>query len=340
MNSSPSSQKLYPINWFSELTNRQYKGCLKVSSQTTVWQLYLDGGKLIFATNSNEPFKRLERHLAPHLASVHRASLEQWKLQFATSSSSPGNADYQVICWYVQQNYLPVDRAALVIQEIAKEVIASLLVCQEGNYGLSELETLDNFPKFCTLDLLALARICQEPITASSKFSTASNASVRGSGVATPEPQISPSRSQTGANLLSRESPPRTPVPSPQGSSRVYTIACIDDNPSIVRVIRNYLDDERFSVLSIDDPVKALMQIVRNKPDLILLDVQMPKLDGYELCSMLRRHPLFKNLPIIMVTGNTGFIDRAKAKLVRASDYLTKPFTKSDLNEIVLKHLP
>ncbi|MGB5897054.1 MAG: response regulator, partial [Geitlerinemataceae cyanobacterium] len=64
-----------------------------------------------------------------------------------------------------------------------------------------------------------------------------------------------------------------------------------------------------------------------------------PKLDGYELCSMLRRHPLFKKIPIIMVTGNTGFIDRAKAKLVRASDYLTKPFTKSALNEMVLKHL-
>jgi twitching motility two-component system response regulator PilG len=89
----------------------------------------------------------------------------------------------------------------------------------------------------------------------------------------------------------------------------------------------------------IDNPVKALMEIIRNKPDLILLDVTMPNLDGYELCSLLRKHPNFKQTPIIMVTGNTGFIDRAKAKLVGSSGYLTKPFTQSDLVKIVFKYL-
>jgi twitching motility two-component system response regulator PilG len=89
----------------------------------------------------------------------------------------------------------------------------------------------------------------------------------------------------------------------------------------------------------INDPVKALMQIVRSKPDLILLDVTMPNLDGYELCSLLRRHPSFKNTPVVMVTGNTGFIDRAKARLVGASSYLTKPFTQSELLKTVFKHL-
>jgi twitching motility two-component system response regulator PilG len=81
------------------------------------------------------------------------------------------------------------------------------------------------------------------------------------------------------------------------------------------------------------------MQIVRIKPDLILLDVAMPNLDGYELCSLLRKHSMFKNIPIIMVTGNTGFLDRAKAKLVKASGYLTKPFNQSELLKMVFKHL-
>ncbi|NEQ27406.1 MAG: response regulator, partial [Microcoleus sp. SIO2G3] len=98
-------------------------------------------------------------------------------------------------------------------------------------------------------------------------------------------------------------------------------------------------DDEMFAVLMINNPVSALMQIVRSKPDLILLDVTMPNLDGYELCSLLRRHPYFKQTPVIMVTGNTGFIDRAKAKLVGASGYLTKPFTQPDLIKMVFKHL-
>ncbi len=95
-----------------------------------------------------------------------------------------------------------------------------------------------------------------------------------------------------------------------------------------------------FPVVAINDPVKALMQIVRSKPDLILLNITMPNLDGYELCSLLRRHPRYKRTPIVMVTGNTGLIDRARAKLVRASGYLTKPFTQSDLLKMVFKHLP
>jgi twitching motility two-component system response regulator PilG len=99
------------------------------------------------------------------------------------------------------------------------------------------------------------------------------------------------------------------------------------------------LDENTFSVVTINDPVKALMQILRSKPDLILLDVEMPSLDGYELCSLLRKHSAFKHTPIIMVTGRTGFIDRAKAKMVRSSGYLTKPFTQSELLKMVFKYL-
>jgi two-component system, chemotaxis family, response regulator PixG len=332
MNSYSSSQKLYPLSWFSELTNRQYKGCLRVASEATSWSLYLDTGKLIYASNSIDPFERLDRHLSRHLSSFYSSIRDQWRSQFAASNFSIPNLDYQVICWLVRQNYLRNDQAAMIVQDVAKEVLPSLLAAREGNYSLNESEALENLPKFCYLDLLSLARSCQEMLTHSPQAQTQPNGSVSTSPI--------PISGLIGAVDTSSSAPPRSGFPSPQTRSKVYTIACIDDNPSIVRVIQSYLDDDKFSVLAIDDPVKALMQIVRNKPDLVLLDVEMPKLDGYELCSMLRRHPMFKNIPIIMVTGNTGFIDRAKAKLVRASDYLTKPFTKAALNDMVLKHLP
>ena len=119
-----------------------------------------------------------------------------------------------------------------------------------------------------------------------------------------------------------------------------YTVACIDDSPTVLNAIQKFLEDQSLSVVAINDPVKALMQIVRSKPDLILLDITMPNLDGYELCALLRRHPRYKRTPIVMVTGNTGLIDRARAKLVRASGYLTKPFTQTDLLKMVFKHLP
>ena len=121
--------------------------------------------------------------------------------------------------------------------------------------------------------------------------------------------------------------------------STKYTIVCIDDSPAVLNAIKNYLDDQIFSVVGIKDPLKALMQIIRLKPDLILLDIGMPNLDGYELCSLLRKHSYFKSTPVIMVTGRTGFVDRAKAKLVRASGYLTKPFTQGDLLKVVFQHL-
>ena len=122
-------------------------------------------------------------------------------------------------------------------------------------------------------------------------------------------------------------------------NKKVYKIVCVDDSPTILNEITRFLDDESFSVFPIKESIKALMQIVRLKPDLILLDVNMAGIDGYELCRLLRNHSFFKKIPIIMVTGNTGIIDRVKARFVGASGYLTKPFTQSDLLKMVFRHL-
>jgi twitching motility two-component system response regulator PilG len=171
----------------------------------------------------------------------------------------------------------------------------------------------------------------------------------------TPQPPIAPSSSSTtrSANYSTVHAGSSTEKPVGESKQNIlgdakristaaektYTVACIDDSPTVLQAIESFLDDRSLSVVLISDPVKALMQIIRSKPDLILLDVTMPNLDGYELCSLLRKHPTFRETPIIMVTGKTGFIDRAKAKLVGASGYLTKPFTQPDLLKLVFKHL-
>ena len=121
--------------------------------------------------------------------------------------------------------------------------------------------------------------------------------------------------------------------------SQQYTIACVDDSPTVLATIKKYLDDEALSVELISNPVSALMKIIRLKPKLILLDVTMASIDGYELCRLVRNHSHFRETPIIMVTGNTGIIDRVKARLVGASGYLAKPFDQTDLLKIVFKHL-
>ena len=84
---------------------------------------------------------------------------------------------------------------------------------------------------------------------------------------------------------------------------------------------------------------KALMEIIHHKPDLILMDVSMPNLDGYQLCKFIRNNSKLIDIPIIMVTGKTGWIDRAKAKVSGATDYLIKPFSQDELVEIVSKYM-
>jgi len=131
-------------------------------------------------------------------------------------------------------------------------------------------------------------------------------------------------------------------IPGAESSLDSYKIACVDDSPTVLWEINNLLStvtDQEFTVFTIDDPIKALMQIVRIKPDLILLDVGMPELNGYELCRLLRNHSFFKSTPIIMVTANEGLINRAKARLAGASDYLNKPFTQAGLLAVVTHHL-
>ena len=116
-------------------------------------------------------------------------------------------------------------------------------------------------------------------------------------------------------------------------------IACVDDSLTILHQINQFLKEQDLEVFPINDSVKALREIIRIEPNLILLDVGMPNLDGYKLCRMIRNHSSFQKTPIIMVTSNTGLIDRAKAKVAGSTNYMTKPFTESELLAMVFRYL-
>ena len=122
-------------------------------------------------------------------------------------------------------------------------------------------------------------------------------------------------------------------------SAKTWKIICIDDSPTILSEIQRFLNGSKFEITAIDDPVKAVSQIFAIDPDLILLDITMPRINGYKLCSLLRSSGRCDDLPIIMVTGNTGLIDKARAKIAGATDYFPKPFTKEGLTQIIQKHL-
>lgn len=141
------------------------------------------------------------------------------------------------------------------------------------------------------------------------------------------------------SNTVEPTANPPVNLPDVAATKSTYKIVCVDDSPAILQELNRCLEDDIFSVSTISNPVKALMQIIKIKPDLVLLDVNMAGIDGYELCRLLRNHSLFKSTPIIMVTANTGIFNRVKARIVGASGYLTKPFSQSDILKIVFRHL-
>ena len=118
-----------------------------------------------------------------------------------------------------------------------------------------------------------------------------------------------------------------------------HKIACIDDSPSVLDEMQRLLGNKGFEVTKIDDPIKASALLFRIRPDLILMDVTMPEINGYKLCNLLRDSVMFRNTPIVMVSGHRGIINKAKAKIAGATDYLTKPFTRDALLDVVERYL-
>jgi twitching motility two-component system response regulator PilG len=117
-------------------------------------------------------------------------------------------------------------------------------------------------------------------------------------------------------------------------------VACIDDSPAIQRVVKFTLESSGYRVISIKESLKALTSLLSPKPDLILMDINMPDIDGYQLCSLCRKSSALKDIPIIMLTGRDGILDRVKAKMVGSVGYMSKPFLPQELVKIVNAYLP
>ncbi len=465
MNIFGTFTRLPPLSLLRHLSTCHDTTCLHVLSNSVWWLIYLEQGKIIYATHSVEPFDRLERHLRrlshqlPALSSDIRVQL---RLMFEVDTLNPSSLpqqppEYQAICWLVSQRHINPTQAAIVIQEMVKEVLESFLLIGEGNYKL--INIVNKLPIICRIDTEKILKMCQEQLLGwrslaphiSSPYQrpylrvqTAANQqkfseihqnltawmkgfSLRHLAVIVNQDEVKIARSLcqyilNGEVVLHEPDPPfdqlpktfkefantnnsrdisdgvesefirtvaistvpssvvvargssigvglvegyggggnlpltqvsyrqpetqievvKTPPPREYGiqsDRKVYKIVSVDDSPTVLREISRFLEQENFSVVTINDPVKAVMSIIRNKPDLILLDLNMDGIDGYELCKIVRNNSMFKKTPIIMVTGNKGLIDKVKARLVGASGYLTKPFTQADLLKIVFMHL-
>ncbi|MGM3307050.1 response regulator [Anabaena sp. WFMT] len=122
-------------------------------------------------------------------------------------------------------------------------------------------------------------------------------------------------------------------------SGNIPLVACVDDSPQVCQILERIITSNGMRFLKIQDPLQALPILIQNKPDLIFLDLMMPGMNGYELCTSLRRTSAFANTPLAILTGSNGAFDRARAKVFGATDFINKPISIDKIWSIVDKYL-
>ena len=125
-----------------------------------------------------------------------------------------------------------------------------------------------------------------------------------------------------------------TGTPSLQG----IRVMVIDDSNTIRRSAELFLRQAGCEVILAEDGFSALTKITEHHPDVIFVDIMMPRLDGYQACALIKRNPKFRTTPVIMLSSKDGVFDRAKGRMVGSDEYLTKPFTREDLVHAVTAH--
>lgn len=116
-------------------------------------------------------------------------------------------------------------------------------------------------------------------------------------------------------------------------------VMVIDDSKTIRRTAETLLKKEGCDVITANDGFEALSKIADNNPDIIFVDIMMPRLDGYQTCALIKHNQLFRNTPVIMLSSKDGLFDRARGRIVGSEQYLTKPFTREELLGAIEQHV-
>ncbi len=142
--------------------------------------------------------------------------------------------------------------------------------------------------------------------------------------------------------ITTTQVPQKSSTPEPvlsSDNSHLPLIACIDDSPVLAHSLKKILATGGYRTLIIQEPMQGFAQLIEHRPSLILLDVMLPHTDGYNICRFLRDTPVFKDTPIIILTGRSKPVDRARASMAGATEFLVKPPEAKELLNMIHKYL-
>jgi len=324
------------------------------STSGKFWFLFFHNGELIYATDTDSNLTRLRDYL-------HGLGLEHALDRLANSKLGINVLEYGQIWSLLESNVINPTQAKSIIESTMREVLFDILSLYQGTFvfeispaltpKLTQLkfsqissefarhlqrwqqfypviQSSNQCPVLMSNDALPHLRNWIDGKTTIRQLSRYSGLDICKIGqdiydaIATGQVTVPP---------LVLNVPQQVKVQSPR-------VVCIDDSVTICRAVEYILHNHGYQVMAVSSPIKALSVIFQHKPDLVLCDITMPEIDGYELCGMLRRSSAFAKVPIIMLTGKDGFIDRVKARMVGATEYLTKPFGEKELLTTVEKY--
>jgi twitching motility two-component system response regulator PilG len=116
-------------------------------------------------------------------------------------------------------------------------------------------------------------------------------------------------------------------------------VMVIDDSNTIRRSAEIFLTQSKCEIILAVDGFDAMAKIIDNRPDIIFVDIMMPRLDGYQTCTLIKRNSHFQTTPVIMLSSKDGLFDQARGRMVGSDEYLTKPFTKESLINVVKNYV-
>lgn len=337
----------------------------RLSRSHPSWFVFFLNGQIVYAGETESDFSRLRDYL-------HRYRAEGTIDQIPASSIATFSTPEYGCLWALLENHLVTpDQGRKILQGMVRETLFDLLSLHQGSFMFELGNPLT--PQLLTLEIAPLAtKILKQvqdwkqlhpylhspdqcPTIANStslksalpeatfqaldryadgKTSIRQIARYLNRDISTVARAIYP-YVQRGWLQLShpavQSSAPRTP--------KAPKVVCIDDSPTVCKAVELMLDRNGYDISTIENPLTALSLVFQLKPDLILCDIAMPELDGYEICAMLRQSSAFRQTPIIMLTGKDGFIDRVRARMVGSTDYLTKPFGEHEILMLLEKYI-
>lgn len=117
-------------------------------------------------------------------------------------------------------------------------------------------------------------------------------------------------------------------------------VLLVDDSATIRRSAETMLASEGFQVITAENGFEALSKIARHRPDIIFVDIMMPRLDGYQTTAIIKNNADYRETPVVMLTSKDGLFDKARGRVVGSDLYLTKPFTREELLLAIHQHAP